>query len=111
MKTLCWLAAAVGLLIAAPAVAQEPSYGSGAGYVSLWSGAQGTAFTYGNADAYGTSSSGAESFSGGRVTSGTGVTNGGGMSSAITTSTAGATSYGGGYAQTQTSGYAGGRVH
>lgn len=111
MKALCRLATAIGLLMAAPAMAQEPSFASGAGNVSLWSGAQGTAFTYGNANAYGTSSSGTATLTGGQGTLSTGVTSGGGMLSAITISTAGASSYGGGYAQTQTSGYAGGRVH
>jgi len=107
MKILsCLVAAAV--LISAPAMAQ--TFNAGGGYTSIWSSAQGTSFSYGTANGYGNSSSGAMAGAGGAGLSSLGEIIGGSAMTAITTSTAGTASNGSGYAQAQTSGYAGGSV-
>ena len=108
MKTLCCVIATAGLLVSAPAMAQN-FYTNGGGYSNIWSSAQGTSNSYGNANAFGNSSSASIANVGGQGTSGLGF-GGGGTTSAITTSTAGTASNGSGYAQSQTSGYAGGTV-
>jgi hypothetical protein len=105
MKTLCCTIAAATLLIAAPAMAQQ-IHTTGIS-TNLWSSAQGTSDSYGSATGFGTSSSGSA------ITTGQGGTGVGGllgMTSAISTSVAGASSNGNGYAQSQTSGYAGGSI-
>jgi hypothetical protein len=107
MKTLCCVVATVGLLISAPAMAQQ-LYGGGS--TNIWSSAQGTSNSYGNANAFGTSSSGSMANAGGQGLTGVGGIGGGGATSAIITSMAGTNSSGSGYAQSQTSGYAGGNV-
>lgn len=103
MKTLCCIAAAAALSISAPAMAQQSS---------LWSSAQGTAYSYGNANGFANSSSGsmAASGNGTGLTAGTNALTGASNTMALTTSTANTSSSGGGYAQVQTSGYAGGSV-
>jgi hypothetical protein len=103
MKMFCCVVATAGLLISAPAMAQQV-YDSGSGFTNIWSSAQGTANSYGGAKALGKSSSGSIANTGGRGTLSAGVT------SAITGSNAVASSLGSGYAQTQTSGYAGGSI-
>lgn len=108
MKVLCCIVAAAGLLAAVPALAQEAYDAGGGASTSLWSGAQGTSFSYGTASGFGTSSSGSSATAGG-LGSLKGVA-AGAINSAITTSYAATTSNGSGYAQTQTSGYAGGNV-
>jgi hypothetical protein len=110
MKTLgCVIAAAAGLLVSAPAMAQN-FYANGGGYSNIWSSAQGTSNSYGSANAFGNSSSGSIANVGGQGTSRPGGFGGGGTTSAITTSNAGTVSNGNGYAQSQTSGYARGTV-
>jgi hypothetical protein len=105
MKLRCCIIAATALLISAPAMAQQWTVG---GNTNLWSSAQGTADAYGNAAAFGVSGAGAVATIG-QGTGGPGGFLSGTNLSAITTSNAGATSYGG-YAQAQTSGYAGGSI-
>lgn len=105
MKTLCCIVAA-GLLFAAPAMAQQT--GGGSGFTNIWSSAQGASNSYGNANAFGTSASGSMANAAGA--GGLNGFGGGGGTSAITTSNAGTSSSGSGYAQAQTSGYAGGTV-
>jgi len=110
MKTLCCIVATAAVLISAPAMAQQFS---GGGSTSLWSSAQGTSDSYGNANGFATSQSGSMATAGGL-----GLTNlagsigfgGGAVTSAFTASNAGASTSGNGYAQVQTSGYAGGSV-
>jgi hypothetical protein len=104
MKAFCCVAVAAALLTSAPAMADP--YGNGGGFSNIWSAAQGTANSYGNASAFGLSAAGAAATAGGG--GGTNGLYGGGGLSAITNSQAGAASIGSGYAQTQTSGYAGG---
>jgi hypothetical protein len=108
MKALYCIVAAAGLLLAVPAMAQQQVYGSGGGGTNIWSGAQGTSFSYGDANGFGTSSSGVEAGAGTLAAMGLHGVGGGGLITAGTTSNAGAFSYGSGYAQSQTSGYAGG---
>jgi hypothetical protein len=108
MKTLSCIAAAVALLISAPAMAQQ--FGTGGGYTSIWSSAQGTSFSYGTANGFGTSSSGSMALAGGPSLTSLGEITGGSVTTAMTTSIAGAASNGSGYAQAQTSGYSGGSV-
>jgi hypothetical protein len=103
MKALCYIAAA-GLLISAPAMAQQN--GNGGGFTNIWSSAQGTSNSYGQANAFGTSSAGSAATAGGR--GGLNGFGGGGAITSLTTSNAGTSSTGSGYAQAQTSGYAGG---
>jgi hypothetical protein len=89
------------------------SYGNGGGTTNIWSSAQGTSYTYGNASASGISSSGSMASAGGQGglgSVGAASTGGGGTTSAFTTSNAMTSSFNGGYAQAQTSGYAGGSV-
>jgi hypothetical protein len=110
MRTLCYVVASAALLISAPAMAQQFS---GGGSTSLWSSAQGTSDSYGNANGFATSTSGSIGNAGGLGFSslaGSGGFGGGAATSAMTTSTAGASTSGNGYAQVQTSGYAGGNV-
>ncbi len=108
MKTLSCIVATVALLISAPAMAQQ--FGAGGGYTSIWSSAQGTSFSYGTANGYGNSSSGSMAAAGGAGLNSLGEIAGGAAMTALTTSTAGTASNGSGYAQAQTSGYAGGSV-
>ena len=109
MKTLsCIVVVASVFLISAPAMAQQ--FGVGGGYTSIWSSAQGTSFSYGTANGYGISSSGSMANAGGVGLNSRGEIVGGSAVTALTTSTAGAVSNGNGYAQAQTSGYAGGSV-
>ncbi len=105
MKALCCVVAA-GLLISVPAMAQ--SNGSGSGTTNIWSSAQGTSDAYGGAHGYATTSSGSMATALGRGPIGTTASGGAGLTSAITVSNAGVVSPGSGYAQVQTSGYAGG---
>ena len=110
MKTLCCIVAVAELLVSAPAMAQQ-FYANGGGYSNLWSSAQGTSNSYGNANAFGNSSSGAAGANGGQGATGIGGGfGGGGNMTAFTQSSAGTVSVGNGYAQSQTSGYAGGTV-
>jgi hypothetical protein len=110
MKTLCCIVVATaGLLVSAPAMAQQ-FYANGGGYSNIWSSAQGTSNSYGAANAFGTSSSGSVANVGGQGANGLSGFGGGGTTSAITQSFAGTNSTGSGYAQSQTSGYAGGTV-
>lgn len=110
MNKLPCILATAGLLIAVPAMAQQFS---GGGSTSIWSSAQGTSDSYGNANGFATSQSGSMTTAGGL-----GLTNlagsigygGGALTSAFTSSNAGASTNGNGYAQVQTSGYAGGSV-
>lgn len=106
MNTRCCILAAAALLISAPAMAQQVS---GGGSINVWSGAQGTSFSYGGANGFGNSSSGAL-FNIGNLGTNAGGFGGGTNISGITTSSAGTSSVGSGYAQAQTSGYAGGSV-
>ena len=109
MKTFCYVVAAA-MLVSAPAMAQQFS---GGGSTNIWSSAQGTSDSYGNANGFADSTSGSMVKAGGLGlgnVSGAGVFGGGGITSAFTTSNAGASSNGDGYAQVQTSGYAGGNV-
>ena len=110
MKSLLIIAFAGGVFAAAsvlaPAMAQQRN--SGSGTVNIWSSAQGTSNSYGAANGYSTSSSGATGNAIGRNSLSHGMA--GGLTSAVTTSNANISSYGSGYAQTQTSGYAGGSV-
>jgi hypothetical protein len=114
MKTLSCAVAAVALSVSAPAMAQAVngggSFNIGGGYTSIWSSAQGTSFSYGTANGYGNSSAGSMAFAGGSGLNSLGAITGGSGMTAITTSTAGTASNGSGYAQAQTSGYAGGSV-
>ncbi len=106
MKALSCIIVAAGLLISAPAMAQQ--YGNGAGFTNIWSSAQGTSNSYGQAEAFGTSSASSAATAGGR-----GGVNGVGALGAmpsITQSFAGTSSNGSGYAQSQTPGYAGATV-
>ena len=110
MRALCYSLAIAATLAAVPATAQQFS---GGGSTSIWSSAQGTSDSYGNATGFATSQSGSMTTAGGL-----GLTNfsggvgygGGALTSAFTTSNAGASTNGNGYAQVQTSGYAGGSV-
>jgi hypothetical protein len=106
MKTLCCVLSVAGLLAAAPAMAQQ--YGNGGGFTNIWSSAQGTSNSYGDANAFSASAAGSLA----NVGAGSGLAGfgGGAFTSAITTSQAGTQSFGSGYAQAQTSGYAGGTV-
>ena len=70
----------------------------------------GSSDSYGGAHGFATSSSGSIANALGRGTVGGGGSVGAGLTSAITTSTAAVVSPGSGYAQVQTSGYAGGSV-
>ena len=111
-KLFCIVTGAAVLLTASaftrPANAQQ-AYGGG--YSNIWSSAQGTSDGYGNANAYDMSNSGVMATAGGGGLSGSsGGFIGGGITSAFTTSTAATSSSGSGYAQAQTSGYAGGTV-
>lgn len=108
MKALCCIIAAAGLLIAVPAMAQ--SNGSGSATSNIWSSAQGSSDSYGGAHGFATSSSGSMANALGRGPMGSIHSGGAGLTSAITTSTAAVISPGSGYAQVQTSGYAGGSV-
>jgi len=104
MKTLCCIVAAVGLLTAAPAMADP--FNSGTAFTNLWSSAQGTSNTYGSGLALSQSTSGIAANAGGRLNGFTG----GVQMTGMTTSNAATTSNGPGYAQAQTSGYTGGTV-
>jgi hypothetical protein len=106
MKTLCCIVTAGGLLFSAPAMAQQ--FGNGGGFTNIWSSAQGTSNSYGQATAFGTSSAGSAANAGGLA--GASGLGGAGALTSITQSFAGTSSSGSGYAQSQTSGYAGGTV-
>jgi hypothetical protein len=114
MKALNCIVATVALLISgsaiAPAMAQQFS---GGGSTSLWSSAQGTSDSYGSGAGFATSQSGSMTTAGGlgfsNLAGGNGY-GGGAVMSAFTASNAGASTNGNGYAQVQTSGYAGGSV-
>jgi len=110
MKTLCCSLATALMLISAPAMAQQFS---GGGTTSIWSSAQGTSDSYGSGTGFATSQSGSMSAAGGLGLSnlaGSLGYGGGAITSAFTASNAGANTNGNGYAQVQTSGYAGGSV-
>jgi hypothetical protein len=77
MKAFCCILAAAGLLIAAPAMAQQVN-GSGGGTTNIWSSAQGTSNSYGNANGFGASSSGSMVTAAGRGSLGAGGAGGGG---------------------------------
>jgi len=111
MKKFCCIVAAA-VLMSAPlmtrqAMAQQ-AYGGGTD--NIWSSAQGTSYTYGHANAAGLSMSGAIAAAGGLGALGAAGIGGGGLTSAFTISNAATSAYNGGYAQEQTSGYAGGTV-
>ena len=106
MKMLCCVAATVGLLTSAPAMADP--YRSGTAFTNLWSSAQGTSNSYGSATGFAESASGAAANAGGR--GGLNGYVGGAQMTSVTTSHAATSSNGPGYAQTQTSGYTGGTV-
>jgi len=108
MKPLSCIIATAAVLISAPALAQQ--FSTGGGLASIWSGAQGTSFSYGAANGYGNSSSGSIGSVGMPGLTSLGALGGGSVTAAITTSNAGTASNGSGYAQAQTSGYAGGSV-
>ena len=114
MRKFCYVVAAGALLVTAPAITSQAkaqqAYGIGGGYTNIWSGAQGTSFSYGGASAFDRSASGSTATAGGLGLGGSGGFGGGGIMSSFTTSIAGTSSYGSGYAQAQTSGYAGGNV-
>ena len=76
MKAFCCIVAVAGLLISAPAMAQQV-YVTGGGTTNIWSSAQGTSNSYGNANGFGTSSSGSMALAGGRGSLGAGL--GGGL--------------------------------
>ena len=101
MKMMCGIGMIVGILNVVPAMAGD----YGGGFTNIWSGAQGTSFSYGNATANSASGSTASGIGGGgyqgTLSSIAGVTG-------STSSFASTASYGSGYAQAQTSGYAGG---
>jgi hypothetical protein len=105
-KLLC-IAAAAGTLLAFPALAAD-QYSNGTGLTNIWSSAQGTANSYGLATAFSTSSAGAAATinSLGNMT----AFKGNGITQSITTSNANTSTTGPGYAQAQTSGYAGGTL-
>jgi hypothetical protein len=106
MKTFCRVVAVAALLSAAVATGQAKAQQAyGGGYTNIWSAAQGTSDSYGNAGAFDQSISGSTATGGG--IGGSGIPPGG-VTSAFTTSFAGTASFGNGYAQAQTSGYAGG---
>jgi hypothetical protein len=110
MKTLSCILATAGLLIAAPAMAQQFT---GGGTTSIWSSAQGTSDSYGAGTGFAISQSGSMANAGGLAFTnlpGSISSAGGGVTGAFTTSNAGASTNGNGYAQVQTSGYAGGSV-
>ncbi len=110
MKTLCCSLATAMMLISAPAMAQQFS---GGGSTSIWSSAQGTSDSYGSGTGFATSQSGSMTTAGGLGLSnlaGSIGYSGGAVMSAFTASNAGASTNGNGYAQVQTSGYAGGSV-
>jgi hypothetical protein len=100
MKTLCCIVATTTLLISAPAMAQQFNFNT-----NIWSSAQGTSNSYGAASGFSNSSSGSMANAGLPIAGATSN-----LTQAITTSSAGASSNGSGYAQTQTSGYAGGSI-
>jgi hypothetical protein len=106
MKTFCCIVASAVLLISVPAMAQQ-LYGDGHGVTNIWSSSQGTSDSYGDAKGFSTSSSGSVGQAGGRGGLSIG---GGGLTASVTTSHSVVSSTGSGYAQTQTSGYAGGTV-
>ncbi len=108
MRKFSCILALAAVSFSAPAMAQ--SFNIGGGYTSIWSSAQGTSFSYGTANGYSSSSSGSIAGAGGAGLSSLGELTGGSLTGAITTSTATTTSNGSGYAQAQTSGYAGGSV-
>jgi hypothetical protein len=109
MKTLCCSLATALVLISAPAMAQQFS---GGGTTSIWSSAQGTSDSYGSGTGFATSQAGSMTTAGGlglsNLAGSIGSYGGGAMTSAFTASNAGASTNGNGYAQVQTSGYAGG---
>jgi len=104
MKTLSCILAAGGLMISVPVMAQQNV--NGGGFTNIWSSAQGTSNSYGQAKAFGMSSAGSAATAGGQ--GGVGGFGGASGVTSITSSFAGTSSYGSGYAQSQTSGYAGG---
>jgi len=101
MKMMCGIVMIVGILSVVPAMAGD--YGGGS--TNIWSSAQGTSFSYGNATANSASGSTASGIGGGGY-QGT-LSSIGGVTGS-TSSFASTASYGSGYAQAQTSGYAGG---
>ena len=106
MKRLCCIVAMAGVLVSAPAMADQ--YFNGTGLTNIWSSAQGTSNSYGLANAFSNSASGAAA-----TVNALGSMNafkGNGITTSITTSNAGTTSNGPGYAQAQTSGYSGGTI-
>jgi len=120
MKVLCCIVAAGGILVAIPALAGD-FYGRGNGTSNIWSSAQGSSDSYGDGKGFSTSSSGSLSDVGNHginntllrgtgVTGRMGATGATGATGADTVSNATATTNGSGYVQTQTSGYAGGRI-
>lgn len=107
MKTLARIVAVAAALAALPALAAD-QYSNGTGLTNIWSSAQGTANSYGAATAFSNSSSGAAA-----IIDSLGSMNrfkAAGSTQSITTSSAGTSTTGPGYAQAQTSGYAGGSV-
>jgi len=109
MKALCCIAAAAALLASAPAMAQQ----AGTGYTTnIWSSSQGTANSFGGANGFSYTEAGSMA-NAGNIGSNALINAGvsaGNLTQAITMSNSTASSSGSGYAQTQTSGYAGGSV-
>ena len=108
-KTLCRILAVASLATTAPAMAQQVT-GNGSGTTNIWSSAQGTSNSYGAANGFGNSSSGTMITTGGQGLNGLASSSTGSTTQLITTSSAGTSSSGSGYAQSQTSGYAGGNI-
>jgi hypothetical protein len=102
MKTLNGIVVAVGMLNAVPALAGDIGT---TGFTNIWSSAQGTSNSYGHATALGTSAANSSATAGGALQ---GTFTSVGAVNSTTSSLAITASRGPGYAQAQTSGYAGG---
>jgi hypothetical protein len=115
MKSLCCIAAVAAALFSASAMAQQVTI-TGMGAANIWSSAQGTTNSYGAANGFGNSSSGSTAMatpmdmSGLNSLSSALSSTAANMMQAVTVSNAGTSSNGRGYAQAQTSGYAGGSM-
>ena len=107
MKTLACTAVVGATLAALPALAAD-QYSNGTGLTNIWSSAQGTANSYGAATAFSNSSSGAAATI--NALGNMSKFKADGITQSITTSNAGTSTTGPGYAQAQTSGYAGGTI-
>ena len=102
MKTLYGVLLAIGILNTVPALAGDVTT---TGFTNIWSSAQGTSNSYGHATALGMSAANSSATAGGALQGN--FTSIGAVNS-TTSSLAITASRGPGYAQAQTSGYAGG---